>query len=132
MTIIDKSREEWFNIHNDYEEFRRENNRLEELEKDKRAFLAYLVHKHKKPEIQMWQEETMDLTELLEENKKMRKALEFYADPYTWVTHSGKVGISPIDIMDSYQVVDAGAPRWACGKLAIEALKSPSRGRNES
>lgn len=59
----------------------------------------------------------------------LRNALEFYAEPLTWVSNSGKVGIMPIDTVDRENIPgSSGSPRWVGGKKARETLTKIDKG----
>lgn len=60
---------------------------------------------------------------LIAQVRRYRKALEFYAEPFTWVSNSGKVGINPIDFDGENIPGTAGAHRFCSGRKARNALK---------
>ena len=51
-----------------------------------------------------------------------KEALTFYADSYTWVSNSGKVGCNPIDYDWLNIPGTSGAPRMCGGNKARAAL----------
>lgn len=64
------------------------------------------------------------LQRLIIEHNILLEVVQFYASPLTWVSNSGKVGVSPIDADKENIPGLGGAPRWCGGKFARETLKS--------
>lgn len=61
-----------------------------------------------------------DILELLDEREKMIECLKFYANPRTWTSNSGKVGITQIWTGDFQE----GEHPGTCGKRARALLQS--------
>lgn len=72
------------------------------------------------------------ISQLLEENRILREGLEFYADSYTWVSNSGKMGINLINKDTEIIPGTHGAIRYCGGKKARETLnKADQVGKGE-
>jgi hypothetical protein len=58
--------------------------------------------------------------QLKAENERLREALEVYANPLSWRTRSGKVGITILTDGNDCEMIDG---QFTGGKIAREALK---------
>ena len=65
---------------------------------------------------------------LIEESELM-KAVCFYADSFTWVSNSGKIGINPIDSDCENIPGSSGAMRRCGGKMARDTLAAMKGGK---
>lgn len=68
-----------------------------------------------------------EIDKLKEENRILREGLGFYADSYTWVSNSGKIGINPIDKDMENIPGTQGSDRYCGGKKARETLNKADK-----
>lgn len=89
------------------------------------TFLTKLKEKVK--ECEGWHEmevEIESISKLIELLEEAVKVIDFYGDPLTYVSNSGKVGITPIYTNDCEDIKGTtGAFRFCGGKRAREFLK---------